>query len=167
MTTEMAVIPKEFPGFEVTPIPKELSKAKPIRTAAALVIGDEILNGKTMEKNSHYFAKYCFDLGIDLHQAFLASHAQVAYIAARLSSKRIEVIPDEEEEIIAASRRMVQKYDLVITTGGIGPTHDDITYASLAKAFDQTLEHHGETLRRMDDMNIHRTMDGKDGLATS
>ncbi|ESK94823.1 molybdopterin binding domain-containing protein [Moniliophthora roreri MCA 2997] len=150
MTTETTVIPKEFPGFEATPIPKELSKAKPIRTAAALVIGDEILNGKTMEKNSHYFAKYCFDLGIDL--------------------KRIEVIPDEEEEIIAASRRMVEKYDLVITTGGIGPTHDDITYASLAKAFNQKLEHHAETLRRMNEMNKHRswmaTMDSQQREAT-
>ncbi|KAK7049826.1 hypothetical protein VNI00_005256 [Paramarasmius palmivorus] len=135
-TTETAVTPKEFPGFEVTPIPKDLDKMKPIRTAAALVIGDEILNGKTMEKNSHYFAKYCFDLGIDL--------------------KRIEVIPDDPEEIAAASRRMVEKYDLVITTGGIGPTHDDITYASLAQAFNQKLEHHGETLRRMNEMNKHR-----------
>ncbi|KAL0570644.1 hypothetical protein V5O48_011311 [Marasmius crinis-equi] len=138
-------------GFDVTPIPKTtLGNAKPIKTAACLVIGDEILNGKTMEKNSHYFAKYCFDLGIDL--------------------KRVEVIPDDEAEIIAASRRMVEQYDFVITTGGIGPTHDDITYASLAKAFDQNLKHHDETLRRMNEMNKHRswmaTMDSQQREAT-
>ncbi|KAJ3909632.1 MoaB/Mog domain-containing protein [Lentinula edodes] len=107
-----------------------------IRTAAALVIGDEILNGKTMDKNSNYFAKYCFERGIDL--------------------KRIEVIPDDENEIIEASRRLTSKYDFVITTGGIGPTHDDITYASLARAFNQSLAHHPETLRRLDEMNRHR-----------
>ncbi|KAJ3850202.1 MoaB/Mog domain-containing protein [Lentinula lateritia] len=107
-----------------------------IRTAAALVIGDEILNGKTMDKNSNYFAKYCFERGIDL--------------------KRIEVIPDDENEIIEASRRLTSQYDFVITTGGIGPTHDDITYASLARAFNQSLAHHPETLRRLDEMNRHR-----------
>ena len=74
---------------------------------------------------------------------------------------------------IEASRRMVQKYDFVITSGGIGPTHDgaclysyldqsigshqtDITYQSLAKAFNQPLTHHQETLRRMTEMSKHR-----------
>ncbi|KAL0066868.1 hypothetical protein AAF712_006063 [Marasmius tenuissimus] len=155
-TTITTTTARAHSGFDVTPIPQDsLENAKPIRTAACLVIGDEILNGKTMEKNSHYFAKYCFDLGIDL--------------------KRVEVIPDEEAEIVAASRRMVEQYDFVVTTGGIGPTHDgtfyasnlprtppnphdfDITYASLAKAFDQKLQHHEETLRRMNEMNKHRT----------
>ncbi|KAG5219493.1 MoaB/Mog domain-containing protein [Salix suchowensis] len=51
---------------------------------------------------------------------------------------------------------MVRNYDFVITSGGIGPTHDDITYASLAKAFDQPLAHHPECLRRMDEMIRHR-----------
>ncbi|KAH9043604.1 putative molybdopterin binding domain-containing protein [Lactarius hengduanensis] len=96
-----------------------------------------VLNGKTLDRNSNYFARYCFENGIEL--------------------KRIEVIPDEEDEIIEASRRMVQKYDFVITTGGIGPTHDDITYASLAKAFNQPLVHHAETLHRMTEMSKHRS----------
>jgi len=67
--------------------------------------------------------------------------------------KRIEVIADNEEEIIEASRRLVNKYDFVVTTGGIGPTHDDITYKSLAKSFNQKLAHHQETIRRMSVMN--------------
>jgi len=55
-----------------------------------------------------------------------------------------------------SSRRMVEKYDFVITSGGIGPTHDDITYASLAKAFDQPLKHDPETLSRMTTFSKNR-----------
>ncbi|KAI0685922.1 MoaB/Mog domain-containing protein [Cerioporus squamosus] len=58
---------------------------------------------------------------------------------------------------VEAARRLVKNYDFVITSGGIGPTHDDITYESLAKAFDQPLEHHAETLRRMNEMIKYRT----------
>ncbi|KAF5392696.1 hypothetical protein D9757_001004 [Collybiopsis confluens] len=125
--------------FELSPIPSKNplgEEGRCIRTAAALVIGDEILNGKTMDKNSNYFAKFCFERGIDL--------------------KRIEVIPDDQDEITEASRRLVDKYDFVITTGGIGPTHDDITYASLAHAFGQSLTYHSDTLRRLDEMNRYR-----------
>jgi len=87
------------------------------------------LNGKTKDTNSNFFAQFCFDLGIEL--------------------KRIEVIADDEDEIIEAARRMTKNYDFVVTSGGIGPTHDDITYASLAKAFDLPLVHHKETMERM------------------
>ncbi|MCJ1394893.1 hypothetical protein MMC18_007773 [Xylographa bjoerkii] len=100
-----------------------------IHTAAALIIGDEILNGKTVDSNSAYFAKFCFSLGINL--------------------KRIEVIADDESEIIEAVRRMSDKYDFVVTSGGIGPTHDDITYESIGKAFDLKLKLHDDALRRM------------------
>ncbi|KAL0946196.1 hypothetical protein HGRIS_012457 [Hohenbuehelia grisea] len=124
-------------NFAVSPIPKNpLGEGRHIKTAAALIIGDEILNGKTHDKNSNFFARYCFEQGIEL--------------------KRIEVIADDEAEIIEASRRMVQNYDFVITSGGIGPTHDDITYASLAKAFHQPLAHHPECLSRMEEMMRHR-----------
>ncbi|KAF8545200.1 MoaB/Mog domain-containing protein [Trichophaea hybrida] len=102
---------------------------KTIRTAACLIIGDEILSGKTVDTNSSYFAKYCFDLGIEL--------------------KRIEVIADDESEIIQAARRLSTNHDFVVTSGGIGPTHDDITYASLASAFNSPLALHGETTARM------------------
>ncbi|CCM05626.1 uncharacterized protein FIBRA_07855 [Fibroporia radiculosa] len=124
-------------NFPVSPIPDNpLGEGRFIKSAAALVIGDEILNGKTLDRNSNYFARFCFEQGIDL--------------------KRIEVIPDDEDDIIEASCRLVKTYDFVITSGGIGPTHDDITYASLAKAFNQPLVHHTETLSRMTEMSRHR-----------
>ncbi|KAF3929629.1 hypothetical protein ABW20_dc0102621 [Dactylellina cionopaga] len=107
-----------------------------IRTAACLIIGDEVLNGKIVDTNSPFFAKYCFSLGLDL--------------------KRIEVISDDEADIIEAARRMSEKYDFVVTSGGIGPTHDDITYPSLAKAFNVSLELHEETRRRMKDLWVSK-----------
>ncbi|KAL1731509.1 MoaB/Mog domain-containing protein [Schizophyllum commune] len=125
------------PSFPLSPIPENpLGDGRCIREAAALIIGDEILNGKTLDRNSNYLARYCFANGVNL--------------------KRIEVIPDDEDEIIEASRRLTSKYDFVVTSGGIGPTHDDITYSSLAKAFGQTLQHHPETMRRMDAINAFR-----------
>ncbi|KZF23155.1 Molybdopterin binding protein [Xylona heveae TC161] len=102
---------------------------KTIHTAGCVIIGDEVLGGKTVDTNSGYFAKYCFSLGIDL--------------------KRIEVIADDEAEIIEATRRMSANYDLVVTSGGIGPTHDDITYPSIAKGFGLTLKLHEEAFARM------------------
>jgi len=100
-----------------------------IHTAACLIIGDEVLGGKTVDTNSAYMAKFCFSLGINL--------------------KRIEVIGDEESEIIEAVQRMSNNYDFVVTSGGIGPTHDDITYQSIAKAFGLKLKLHQEAYDRM------------------
>ncbi|KAJ8585703.1 Molybdopterin binding protein [Rhizopogon salebrosus TDB-379] len=124
--------------FLVSQIPNNpLGEGQYIRTAAALIIGDEILNGNTLDRNSNYFARFCFENGIEL--------------------KKIEVIADDEDEIVEASRRLVLNYDFVITSGGIGPTHDDITYASLAASFRQELKYHDETLRRMEEASRHRT----------
>ncbi|KAF1817139.1 molybdopterin binding domain protein [Eremomyces bilateralis CBS 781.70] len=109
--------------------PVTAANVSPIETAAALIIGDEVLGGKTVDTNSAYFARYCFSLGINL--------------------KRIEVIADEEDEIIEAVRRMSKNYDFVVTSGGIGPTHDDITYQSIAKAFNLPLTLHDEAFARM------------------
>ncbi|KAJ5165813.1 hypothetical protein N7492_006109 [Penicillium capsulatum] len=103
--------------------------AKPIHTAACLIIGDEVLGGKTIDTNSPFLAKFCFSLGIQL--------------------KRVEVIPDDEEDIIEAVRRMSSHYDFVVTSGGIGPTHDDITYSSIAKAFGLKLHLHQAAFERM------------------
>jgi len=102
---------------------------KQIHTAGIIIIGDEVLGGKTVDTNSAWFAKYCFSLGINL--------------------KRVEVIADDESEIIEATRRMSSNYDFVVTSGGIGPTHDDITYQSIARAFNLPLVLHEKSLERM------------------
>ncbi|KAL4968711.1 flavin adenine dinucleotide pyrophosphatase [Aspergillus stella-maris] len=100
-----------------------------IHTAACLIIGDEVLGGKTVDTNSAFFARYCFSLGIQL--------------------KRVEVIADDEDEIMEAVRRMSKNYDFIVTSGGIGPTHDDITYSSIAKAFNLPLKLHEPAFERM------------------
>ena len=84
-------------------------------TAAILVIGDEILSGRTKDKNIGYIAEYLTAIGIDL--------------------KEVRVVPDEEAEIVAAVNALRGRYTYVFTTGGIGPTHDDITADGVAKAF--------------------------------
>jgi molybdenum cofactor synthesis domain-containing protein len=84
-------------------------------TAALLVIGDEILSGRTKDKNIGYLAEYLTALGIDLRE--------------------VRVVGDEEAEIVAAVNALRARYDYLFTTGGIGPTHDDITAESVAKAF--------------------------------
>ncbi|KFY86167.1 hypothetical protein V498_07586 [Pseudogymnoascus sp. VKM F-4517 (FW-2822)] len=101
-------------------------KPKKIQTAACLIVGDEVLGGKT---NSNYMAKLCFELGIDL--------------------RKVEVVPDDESEIIDAILRMSSKYDFVVTSGGIGPTHDDVTFPALAKAFGLKLELNQKAYGRM------------------
>lgn len=73
-----------------------------IHTAGCIIIGDEVLGGKTIDTNSAYMARYCFNLGMTL--------------------KRVEVIGDDEGEIVEATRRMSDNYDFVVTSGGIGPT---------------------------------------------
>jgi molybdenum cofactor synthesis domain-containing protein len=84
-------------------------------TAAILVIGDEILSGRTKDKNIGYIAKYLTAIGVDLRE--------------------VRVVADTEEDIVAALNALRQRYSYVFTTGGIGPTHDDITADSVAKAF--------------------------------
>src|SRR5882672_4896381 len=95
--------------------------ANPIVTAAILVIGDEILSGRTKDKNIGYIAEYLTNIGIDL--------------------KEVRVVADEEEEIVAALNALRSRYTYVFTTGGIGPTHDDITAEAVAKAFGVTIDH--------------------------
>jgi len=91
------------------------TKSQAAVTAALLVIGDEILSGRTKDKNIGYTAEYLTALGIDL--------------------KEVRVVGDEEAEIVAAVNTLRSRYDYLFTTGGIGPTHDDITAESVAKAF--------------------------------
>lgn len=121
----------KFPRSDISKYNQPLGPGKFVNTAGCLIIGDEVLNGKTRDSNSNYLARWCFDLGIEL--------------------KRIEVIADDEDEISEAVRRFAQNYDFVVTSGGIGPTPDDITYESQAKAFGaMPLEYHDETLKRME-----------------
>lgn len=84
-------------------------------SAAILVIGDEILSGRTKDKNIGYIAEYLTGIGVDLRE--------------------VRVVPDIEDEIVAALNALRRRYTYVFTTGGIGPTHDDITADSVAKAF--------------------------------
>jgi molybdenum cofactor synthesis domain-containing protein len=86
-----------------------------IVSAALIVIGDEILSGRTKDKNIGHIADHLTAIGIQL--------------------KEVRIVPDEEQEIIAAVNAMRRRYDYVFTTGGIGPTHDDITADAVAKAF--------------------------------
>jgi molybdenum cofactor synthesis domain-containing protein len=95
-------------------------------TAAVLVIGDEILSGRTQDTNTAYIAKFLGALGIDLREA--------------------RVVPDVEDEIVAALNALRGRYDYVFTTGGIGPTHDDITADAIAKAFGVGIDYHPEAL---------------------
>ncbi|KAI0408968.1 molybdopterin binding domain-containing protein [Xylaria palmicola] len=111
------------------PTPTGVRAASTIHTAACLIIGDEVLGGKTVDTNSAFMAKWCFSLGMNL--------------------KRVETIEDDEDEIVEAVQRMSKRYDFVATSGGIGPTHDDITYQSIAKAFKLPLKLHADAYERM------------------
>src|SRR5215831_16107282 len=106
-----------------------MSSASDIVTAAVLVIGDEILSGRTKDKNIGYIADYLTALGIDLRE--------------------VRVVADIEEEIVAAVNALRAKYTYLFTTGGIGPTHDDITADCVAAAFDVPLEFHPEAVAIM------------------
>lgn len=89
-------------------------------TAAMLVIGDEILSGRTRDSNMHHLAQKLCDIGVDLKEA--------------------RVIGDEHGAIIAAVQSLSIAYTYVFTSGGIGPTHDDITAECIAAAFDRSID---------------------------
>ena len=84
-------------------------------TAAMLVIGDEILSGRTREGNGWHLAKELTGAGVSLRE--------------------MRVVADEKADIVAAVRELSERYDYVFTSGGIGPTHDDITADCVAEAF--------------------------------
>lgn len=95
--------------------------------AALIIIGNEILSGRTKDKNLAYLAEWLNEIGIQLYE--------------------VRVIRDDEKEIIDCVNLLRKKFDYVFTTGGIGPTHDDITTESIAKAFDVELETNPEALK--------------------
>ncbi len=98
-------------------------------TAAVLIIGDEILSGRTQDTNLRDIAKYLGVHGVDLAEA--------------------RTVPDVHEEIIAALDALRARYDYVVTTGGIGPTHDDITADAVAAAFGVELYEHPDIIAMM------------------
>lgn len=89
-------------------------------TAAMLVIGDEILSGRTRDANMHHLAGQLTDHGIDL--------------------KEVRVVSDDRDAIIAAVKALSAAHETVFTSGGIGPTHDDITADCIAAAFDTPID---------------------------
>jgi molybdenum cofactor synthesis domain-containing protein len=95
--------------------------APEIITAGLLVIGDEILSGRTKDKNIGYVAEHLTRIGIDLREA--------------------RIVADDENAIVEALNAMRARYTYVFTTGGIGPTHDDITADSVAKAFGVAIDY--------------------------
>ena len=93
-------------------------------TSAILIIGNEILSGRTVDKNTSFIAKWLGDLGISVEE--------------------VKIIPDKEDVIISSLNELRKKYQYVFTTGGIGPTHDDITSESVAKAFGKKYDYNKE-----------------------
>jgi molybdenum cofactor synthesis domain-containing protein len=89
-------------------------------TAAVLLIGDELLSGRTQDTNLRTIAEYLAPLGVEIREA--------------------RVIPDVHRTIVETVQHLSKTYDYVFTTGGIGPTHDDITADAVAAAFDRTID---------------------------
>jgi len=98
-------------------------------TAAILVIGDEILSGRTKDRNIGYIAEYLARIGVEVREA--------------------RVVPDIEAEIVSAILALGERYDYLFTTGGIGPTHDDITADCVAKAFGVAIDEDPRALALM------------------
>ena len=107
-----------------------MSSASTSPTAAVLIIGNEILSGRTQDSNLNYIAARLTAKGIQLAEA--------------------RIVPDVEDEIVAAVRALSASYSYVFTTGGIGPTHDDITAEAIAKAFGVPLIVHPEAAERLE-----------------
>jgi molybdenum cofactor synthesis domain-containing protein len=98
-------------------------------TACLLIIGNEILSGRTKDANLNFLALELNKLGVRLREC--------------------RVIPDVEETVVATVNEVRKKFDYVFTTGGIGPTHDDITADCIAKAFGVGISEHPEAVARM------------------
>ena len=100
-----------------------------IVTAALCIIGNEILSGRIQDANLAYIATSLNEAGVRLVE--------------------VRVVPDIEDRIVEAVNALRARYDYVFTTGGIGPTHDDITAEAVAKAFGRRLIRHPEAYRRL------------------
>jgi molybdenum cofactor synthesis domain-containing protein len=99
------------------------------RTAGLIVVGNEILSGKVIDSNAPFLARELRTIGVEL--------------------RRIVTIPDEVEEIAAAVREFRERFDVVFTSGGVGPTHDDVTIAGVARGVGRAVVRHPEIDRRL------------------
>ena len=102
---------------------------KSLSSACILVIGDEVLSGRTEDKNINFIAKRCDNIGVSVNE--------------------VRIIPDDKETIKNTVLECYKKFDYIFTTGGIGPTHDDITTECIASAFNLDVEINPEALRRL------------------
>lgn len=110
-----------------------------IVTAAMLAIGDELLSGRTKDKNIGFLAETMTLAGIDL--------------------KEVRIVADDQSAIVEAVNALRAKYDLVFTSGGIGPTHDDITADAMAAAFGLPCVHDAEAMRLLGEMYTRRGLE--------
>ena len=99
---------------------KDIMKNHLSENASVLIIGNEILSGRTIDKNFNFIASKLNEHGISISES--------------------RTVSDNEQEIINAINELRKKYNYVFTTGGIGPTHDDVTAESVSKAFNVELE---------------------------
>ena len=106
-----------------------MTMAKDTVTAAVLLLGDELLSGRTRDINLGHIAETMTGIAVEVREA--------------------RFVADEEDGIVAALNALRARYDYVFTTGGIGPTHDDITADSVAKAFGVGISVSGEAVRAM------------------
>jgi molybdenum cofactor synthesis domain-containing protein len=116
-----------------------MSNSATLVTAAMLAIGDELLSGRTKDKNIGHLADMLTLSGIDL--------------------KEVRIVGDEEEDIVAALNALRSRYDYVFTSGGIGPTHDDITADAIGKAFGLEVTHDEKAMQIMGAMYKKRDME--------
>jgi molybdenum cofactor synthesis domain-containing protein len=100
-------------------------------TAAIVIIGNEILSGRTVDKNTSFLAAWLGEKGVSVEE--------------------VRVIPDKEQVIIETVNELRRKFAYVFTTGGIGPTHDDITSESISKMFGQKYQYHPEAYKVLED----------------
>lgn len=108
----------------------------PTQTAALLIIGDEILNGFTSDSNLQVTSKALADIGIPL--------------------KKVSIVSDDIDDIAQEVQRLSQRYDIVFTSGGIGPTHDDVTLKAIAKALRQDIRINAEMLQHLETVHIEQ-----------
>ena len=112
-------------------------------TAGIIIIGNEILSGRTVDKNTSFLATWLNDRGVSVEE--------------------VRVIPDKEKVIIDTVNELRKKFAYIFTTGGIGPTHDDITALSISKAFKQKYQYHSKAYKLLEKYYKNKNQDFNEG----